>query len=229
MFTVAVPRMGRPPAVKRVYLTVTELTYAVKLVSAPQWKITQGGLPFFFWWLSSVGTQQAKSCSTVFTTRSSCVSLASRNISSESLLGSAPVNCGTSLFLLPFCDCRFHFADLLRESSFGLNWNSIRPRGGPGCRLFRSTGGSRSSRKPWWAISTVSVATLGESGFSDGPVHRTGTTSSSPHVAMGLPPPVMAWMDPVVLPAADRGPRPAIVALNHAATCSVDRVSGRLS
>src|SRR5688572_16773198 len=113
---------------------------------APQWKITQGGLPFFFWWLSSVGTQHANSCSTVLTTRSSWVSLASRNISRDSLLGFGPLYCGTSLFLLPFCAWRFHFADLLRVSSFGLNWKSIRPRDGPGCRLLRSTGGSRSSR-----------------------------------------------------------------------------------
>src|SRR5687768_10374729 len=111
----------------------------------PQRNTTHGGVPIFFWWLSSVGTQHWKSFSTVLTTASSCLALASRNISRVSLLGSGPPYCGTALFLLPFCALRSHLADLAIVSSLGLNWNSICPRLAPGCRLVLPTGGSRRS------------------------------------------------------------------------------------
>src|SRR5258705_12183220 len=42
-------------------------------------------------------------------------------------------------------------------------------------------------RNPWWAISSVSVNTLGESRFRDGPGQRTRTTPLRDHLATGLP------------------------------------------
>src|SRR5690625_3817565 len=53
------------------------------------------------------------------------------------------------------------------------------------------------SRKPWWAISIVSVSTLPCSAVRDGPVHRTGTTRLSCHWATSLPDVVIAWMTAV--------------------------------
>ena len=74
--------------------------------------------------LSSVGTQQANSCSTRATTLPSIVSVASKNISKVSLQGSAPLNCGgpAALRVAGGLD-RSHFADFEIDSSFGLNWN----------------------------------------------------------------------------------------------------------
>ena len=50
---------------------------------------------------------------------------------------------------------------------------------------------------PWWAISTVSVATFADSVLSDGPVHRTGTTESRLHSATTVPSARIARMEPV--------------------------------
>src|SRR5215470_10571328 len=80
--------------------------------------------------------------------------------------------------------------------------------------------------KPWWAISIVSVATFGESGFSDGPVQRTGTTSSSPHWATIVPSAVLAWICPVLRPSVERRVPPVTILVNHLATFSVSLVSG---
>src|SRR5438477_633182 len=68
---------------------------------------------------------------------------------------------------------------------------------------------------PWWAISRVSVATLGESTENDGPCHRTGITPMRPHRATSRP-----ALDPAGVPlsagtAAGRiGARPAPPALS---------------
>src|SRR5947209_19961240 len=72
----------------------------------------------------------------------------------------------------------------------------------------------------------VSVATLGESGFSDGPVHRTGITSTSAQLAISVPLTVMALMTPVFL--AFLVPCCTACA-NHLVTFSVSLVSGRES
>src|SRR5690349_13593628 len=54
------------------------------------------------------------------------------------------------------------------------------------------------SRNPWWAISSVSVNTLGESRFRDGPVQRTGTTPLSDHCATVVPSTVFAEINAVI-------------------------------
>lgn len=92
-----------------------------------------------------VGTQHAKSCSTEVTTRVSWVSLASKNISTVSLLGCEPWYSGGPELFAPLAGLRFQEAALVRLSSLGLNWKSIRPHGPPGVRP-PPVGGVRSSR-----------------------------------------------------------------------------------
>ena len=99
-----------PSAVNRVYLALTEVTNAGKLVIAPQCRTTSGGLGFFWPALSSVGTQQLNSCSTASTTLPSCVPVASKNISRVSLQGSAPLNSGGPAFFAPLAVLRSHLA-----------------------------------------------------------------------------------------------------------------------
>ena len=53
-------------------------------------------------------------------------------------------------------------------------------------------------RNPWWAISSVSVNTLGESRFRDGPVQRTGTTPLSDHWATVVPSALFAEITAVI-------------------------------
>src|SRR5258705_4068999 len=53
-------------------------------------------------------------------------------------------------------------------------------------------------RNPWWAISSVSVNTLGESRFRDGPVQRTGTTPLRDHWATVLPSALFAEITAVI-------------------------------
>ena len=52
--------------------------------------------------------------------------------------------------------------------------------------------------KPWWAISSVSISTLGESVLKLGPVHRTGTMSMIVHFATVVPSARFASITPVL-------------------------------
>src|SRR5215475_1972610 len=125
-------RIGTPEVLNRVYFACTWDRYAGKPVSPPQWNTTHGGEDRCCWRVSLVGTQQANSRSTAVTTLVSWVSLASKNISTVSLLGCGPWYSGGPALLAPLALCRFQTAALVRLSSLGLNWNSIRPHGGPG-------------------------------------------------------------------------------------------------
>ena len=78
-------------------------------------------------------------------------------------------------------------------------------------------------RIPWCAISTVSVATLGESRLSVGPDQRTGTTPSSPHRATIVPSAVIALIVAVL------GSTPLTMLANHRAIFMVCPLSGRES
>lgn len=145
MVTWQTARIGTPDVVNSVYLAATWLTYPGNPVSPPQWKTTHGGDERCCCRVSSVGTQQAKSCSTEVTTRVSWVSPASKNISTVSLLGCDPWYSGGPELFAPFAGLRFQEAALVRLSSFGLNWKSIRPHGPPGVSP-PPVGGVRSSR-----------------------------------------------------------------------------------
>src|SRR5690242_2227834 len=92
--TLHVARIGVPSPVNSVYLACTDATKAAKVLTLPQCSTTNGGRDFFLPRLSSVGTQQANSCSTRATTLPSRVSVASKNSSRVSLDGSAPLNSG---------------------------------------------------------------------------------------------------------------------------------------
>src|SRR6476646_9845602 len=76
---------------------------------------------------------------------------------------------------------------------------------------------------PWGAFAIGPVATLGDSGFRDGPVHRTGTTPSSPQVATTSSPPVIALMLAVL------GSSEFAMLANQAFTLTVFLHSGRVS
>ena len=116
-----------------VYLACTEVTKPAKLLTSPHSSTTSGGDAFFLARLSSVGTQQWKSCSTRDDDACRpCVSVASKNSSRVSLHGSAPVNSGGPAVLAPRAFLRSHFADFEIDSSLGLNWNGIRSIEAPG-------------------------------------------------------------------------------------------------
>src|SRR4029079_19385698 len=70
--TVQTARIGTPAAENSVYLALTEVTYAGKLVMAPHLKTTSGGIGLSLASVLSVGAQQAKSLSTASTTLPSC-------------------------------------------------------------------------------------------------------------------------------------------------------------
>ena len=130
--TLQMARIGVPSDVKSVYFACTDVTNAAKLLTLPHCSTTSGGEAFFLPRLSSVGTQQANSCSTRATTLASIVSVASKKSSMVSLHGSAPVNSGGPADFEPRAFLRSHLADFEIDSSFGLNWNGIRSTGAPG-------------------------------------------------------------------------------------------------
>ena len=116
------------------------MTNAGKLEIDPQCSTTMGGLGLSWPALSSVGIQQLKSCSTASTTEPSWLAVASKNISTVSLHGPAPVNCGGLAFLAFVAGSRFHSAVLAIVTSLGLNWKAIAPRFAPGLPLFGGDG-----------------------------------------------------------------------------------------
>src|SRR5690606_23526745 len=117
--------MGVPSPLKRLCFALTEVTKAAKLVTLPQCRATRGGDGFSLSALLFVGVQQANSFSTVVTTLVSWEAVASRNISSVSLHGSAPVNCGGPAFAAPVAGLRSHLAAFWMLTSLGLNWKLI--------------------------------------------------------------------------------------------------------
>src|SRR3954451_22414524 len=98
----------------------------------PHANTTNGGIGFLSPRVFSMGSQQLKSFSTDSTTLRSDFSVLSKNISSVSLHGSAPLNCTGPAFFASLDASRPHLADLLITTSFGLNWNSMVPSGSPG-------------------------------------------------------------------------------------------------
>ena len=74
---------------------------------------------------------QENSCSTAVTTAPSWVLVASKNISTVNLHGSAPLNSGGPAVLEPLAGLRSHLAVLAMVTSLGLNWNSSSPSGDP--------------------------------------------------------------------------------------------------
>src|SRR3954469_3740104 len=99
--------------------------YDGKLRMAPHVKTTRGGTAFWSWVLFVVGTQAWNRVSTAFRTLLSCLSLASKNISSDSFEGSLPRNSGGGALPEFRADFVSHFAVFVSVSSRGLNWNSI--------------------------------------------------------------------------------------------------------
>ena len=76
---------GTPLEANRVYLALTWLTYAGKLMMPPHLNSTSGGMGFLSLRVFSCGMQQLKSFSTFSTTLCSELIPASKNISTVSL------------------------------------------------------------------------------------------------------------------------------------------------
>src|SRR5690349_9607807 len=187
--TVQTARIGVPSGVNRVYLALTWVTYAGKLLMAPHWNTTNGGVGLLLACDFSVGVVQANSLSTASTTDPSCLAVASKNISRVSWPGSGPLNSGGGAALAPLVDLLSHFAFLAMVSSLGLNWNSM-------------VAISPSSLRPPVAGDDSYIVSLAFSTFC-------GAESPVGEGAVGLPPAPLSE-DPVIRhrPAGCRGERP---------------------
>src|SRR5664279_3684583 len=122
--TVQTALIGTPADEKSVYLALTDVTYARKLVMAPHLKTTSGGMGLSLACVLSVATQQEKSFSTAATTLPSCLAVASKNISRVSFPGSGPLNSGGPAAFAPVVAVLSHFTVLALVSSVGLKWKS---------------------------------------------------------------------------------------------------------
>ncbi len=235
-------RTGRPSGRNSVRLVDTDLTTPTNGVAVPHENTTIGGYGVSLLSDFSVGRTVLSSLSIVLDTSPAKSSVASRNISTSSVRSWVPVNSGCSpvvLVALKFqsgaqrgavvlgvevelqdAEARARLEALLAlhrlaqvELGLAPGWSSAAaPRQiSPG------------RRKPWWASSSVSVATLAVSTESDGPCHFTGMTSRRAQMNTG----VASWFfdDDLGLGAHDV----PFIRANQAAIFAVSAVTGRVS
>src|SRR6185369_9205058 len=128
--TVQTARIGIPLAANRVYLACTCEMNAAKLSTLPQWNLTRKGIGVSPFLNSLHGTQQRNRLSTDSTTLTPGSMVESKNSSRDILHGSAPEYSGGPAFL-SFVVFRSHLADLVIDTSLGLNWKAILPLAEP--------------------------------------------------------------------------------------------------
>ena len=114
------------------YLALTEVTNAGKLVMAPQCRTTSGGVGFFWPALSSVGTQQANSFSTASTTLPSCVAGGVEEHLQGELARLRPVELGRPGLLRPLVGLALPLGGLLDGHFLGVELEGDAPRSAPG-------------------------------------------------------------------------------------------------
>ena len=145
-FTVQTARIGIPLGANRVYLACTWLMYAAKLLTLPHLNTTRNGIGVSFLFDLFTGHAAAEQLLHRLDDIDAVGlhGVASKNSSSVSLHGSAPENSGGPAVLSLF-GLRSHLADLVIDTSFGLNWNSSvvllrrRVQACPPCRVWVRT------------------------------------------------------------------------------------------